>query len=131
MSKSYGNTIDLFGDEKDIKKRIMSIKTDATPVEAPKPTEDAPLYALLKLLAPTPADFADVDAAWRAGGKGYGDFKKKLLEWFHVQFDGPRARRQELLADTGHVEKVLADGASRARASAAPVLQAVKRAAGL
>jgi tryptophanyl-tRNA synthetase len=131
MSKSYGNTIDLFGDEKDIKKRIMSIKTDATPVEAPKPTEDAPLYALLKLLAPTPADFAEVDAAWRSGGKGYGDFKKKLLEWFHVQFDGPRARRQELLADAGHVEKVLAEGAARARASAAPVLQAVKRAAGL
>jgi tryptophanyl-tRNA synthetase len=131
MSKSYGNTLDLFGEDKDVKKRIMSIRTDSTPVEAPKPTADAPLYELLKLVAPTPADFAEVDRAWREGGRGYGDFKKKLLEWFHVQFDGPRARRQALLADWGYVEKVLADGAQRARATASPVLQAVKRAAGL
>ncbi|MBM4378997.1 MAG: tryptophan--tRNA ligase [Deltaproteobacteria bacterium] len=131
MSKSYGNTVDLFGEDKDVKKKIMSIRTDSTPVEAPKPTADAPLYDLLKLMAPTPADFAEVERAWREGGRGYGDFKKKLLEWFHAQLDGPRARRQELLGDWGHVERVLADGAQRARATATPVLQAVKRAAGL
>ncbi|NMO23500.1 tryptophan--tRNA ligase, partial [Pyxidicoccus fallax] len=79
MSKSYGNTIDLFGDEKEIKKRIMSIKTDSTPVEAAKPVpqqppttpgvvSDAPLYDLLKLMLPE-SDFREVDATWRAGGK--------------------------------------------------------------
>src|SRR5262249_49432265 len=82
MSKSYGNTIEMFGDEKEIKKRIMGIKTDATPVEAPKPTAGNALYDLLKLMAPA-SDWKELDEGWRAGGKGYGDYKKKLLEYFH------------------------------------------------
>ena len=69
MSKSYNNTIDLFGDEKEVKKRIMGIKTDTTPVEAPKPVEDTPLYELLKVMAP-PSEFPAVDASLEAGGKG-------------------------------------------------------------
>ena len=130
MSKSYGNTIELFGDEKDIKKRIMGIKTDSTPVEAPKPTENAPLYDLLKLMLPA-ARFAEVDASWRAGGQGYGDYKKMLLEAFHDTFGPARKRYQELAADSGELERILQDGAERARAEAAPLMQRVRRAVGV
>lgn len=130
MSKSYGNTIDLFGDEKDIKKRIMSIKTDSSPVEAPKPIVDSPLYQLLALMAPD-GEFKDLDTSWRSGGKGYGDYKKKLLEYFHATFDGPRARYQDFQKNSGDIEKILQEGARRARELAAPYITAVRRAVGL
>ncbi len=129
MSKSYGNTIDLFGEDKEVKKRIMGIKTDSTPVEAPKPL-DSSLYQLLKIMAPSESEFAELDATWRAGGKGYGDYKKKLLEYFHATFDPARKRREELVKDPGEVERILKDGAERARAYAAPVMDAVRKAVG-
>ena len=130
MSKSYGNTIDIFGDEKEIKKRIMSIKTDSTPVEAPKPTEGSALYDLLKVMLPE-SEFAEVDTTWRAGGKGYGDYKKKVLEAFHATFGPARKRREELLADPGELERILQDGARRAREQAAPLMEKVRRAVGI
>lgn len=130
MSKSYGNTIDLFGPDNEIKKRIMGVKTDSTPVESPKPTVDSPLYDLLKLVAP-PSTFADIDAAWKAGGRGYGDFKKMLLEQYHAQFDAARARHAEFIKDPAEVDRILADGARRAREVAAPVMDRVKKAVGL
>lgn len=129
MSKSYGNTIDLFGDDKEIKKRIMGIKTDSTPVEAPKPL-DNPLYQLLKVMAPE-GEFAAIDESWRAGGKGYGDYKKKLLEYYHLTFDPARKRYDELLKDPAEVERILAQGAERARALAAPYINAVRKVVGL
>lgn len=129
MSKSYGNTIELFGDDAEVKRRIMGIKTDSTPVEAPKPL-DSPLYALLRLMLP-PAEFAEVDRAWRAGGRGYGDFKKTLLAGFHAAFDGPRARYRQLEAEPAEVERILLDGAARARALGGPVLAGVRQAVGL
>jgi len=130
MSKSYGNTIDLFGDDKETKKKIMGIKTDSTPVEAPKPVEANALYALLKLLAP-PAEFEALDRSWRQGGTGYGEYKKKLLEYFHAAFDPARKRREELLADPGEVDRILAEGARRARELARPVISGVRKAVGL
>ncbi len=130
MSKSYGNTIDLFGDEKEVKKRIMGIPTDSTPVESPKPLDKSALYPLLKVMAP-PGEFEALDKSWREGGKGYGDFKKKLLEFFHAEFDVARKRREELMKDYGEVERVLADGARRAREMAAPYVDAVRKATGL
>ncbi len=129
MSKTYNNTIDMFGDEKEVKKRIMGIKTDSTPVEAPKPTDSA-LYQLLKVMAP-PDEFAALDKSWREGGKGYGDYKKALLELFHGTFGEARRKREELLKDPGELERILGDGAQRARAHAAPVMDAVRRAVGL
>jgi tryptophanyl-tRNA synthetase len=129
MSKSYGNTLDIFGDEKEVKKRIMGIKTDATPVEAPKPTEGNALYALLKVMAP-PGEWAAIDESWRSGGRGYGDYKKLLLQFFHATFDAARARRDELLRDPAEVDRVLADGAAKARALAAPLMQSVRAAVG-
>ena len=130
MSKSYGNAIEIFGDLKTIEKRMMGIKTDSTDVESPKPTEDSALYQLLKVMAP-PGEFAEIDRSWRAGGQGYGHYKKKLVELYHATFDGPRARREQRLADPGEVERILKDGADRARAIAVPVLDRVRRAVGL
>ncbi len=130
MSKSYGNTIDLFGTDAEVKKQIMSIKTDSTAVDAPKPLENQPLRDLLKLVL-SEADFAAADASWKAGGKGYGDFKKLVLEGFHAQFDAPRKRYQELMADPAEVERILAAGAEKARGYAAPVIARVRAAVGL
>lgn len=130
MSKSYGNTIDLFGDDAELKRRIMGIKTDSTPVEAPKPIEGSPLYELLRAVAP-PAVFQELDRKWREGGVGYGEFKKKLLECFHAAFDPARARRQELLRDPGEVERILQGGARKARELASPTIEAVRKAVGL
>jgi len=134
MSKSYGNTIDLFGELKPIEKAIMSIKTDSTPPDAPKPTENQPLYDLLKVML-GPADFAAVDARWRSSGDpkthGYGAFKKELVAAYHATFDGPRRRYDELMADRDEVERILTQGAQRARAMAAPVITRIREAVGI
>lgn len=130
MSKSYDNTIELFGSDKAVKKAIMGIKTDSTPVEAPKPVEGNALYDLLKLLAP-PADFAEIDRRWRAGGEGYGLFKKELLDLFHATFGAARARYAELSGDPAEVERVLQDGAERARKLAGEQMAKVRRAVGV
>ncbi|MGZ6070045.1 MAG: tryptophan--tRNA ligase [Myxococcaceae bacterium] len=129
MSKSYNNTIDLFGEEGEVKKRIMGIKTDSTPVEAPKPVDGA-LYQLLKVMVPG-ADFPAIDQAWREGGKGYGDFKKTLLAAYHATFGQARARYQALQKDPGAVDAILRAGAERARAVAAPVIERVRQAVGI
>src|SRR5215471_532273 len=130
MSKSYGNTIDLFAPDGEVKKRIMSIKTDSTPVESPKPTEQNVLYHLLKVVA-TPEQFQEIDRSWKAGGKGYGEYKKMLLELFHAAFDPARKAREELIADPATLDRILQDGARRARAIAAPIIAEVRRAVGL
>ncbi len=129
MSKSYNNTIDVFGEESEVKKRIMGIKTDSTPVEAPKPV-DTPLYQLLRIVLPE-SEFAAVDRSWREGGKGYGEYKKTLLTAYHATFDGPRARYQSLQKDPRAVDAILRAGAERARAVAAPVIDRVRRAVGI
>ena len=129
MSKSYGNTIEMFGDEREVKKRIMGIKTDSTPVDAPKPTDNA-LYQLLQVMAP-PGEIDELERSWKQGGKGYGEYKQKLLEYFHGTFDGPRRKRDELLRDPAEVERILQDGARRARELAVPIIQRVREAVGL
>jgi tryptophanyl-tRNA synthetase len=130
MSKSYGNTIEIFGPEKAARKQIMSIVTDSTPVEAPKPTEGSPLYQLLRLLAPA-EDRPWIEAAFAEGGVGYGDLKKRLLAYFLDLFGEARARYEQLQKDPGELEAVLASGAVRAREHAAAVLDRVRRAVGM
>ena len=130
MSKTYNNTIDLFATDGEVKKQVMSVKTDSTPKDAPKPTEGQPLYQLLSLVLP-PAEYQAVQADWLQGGKGYGDFKTKLLDGYHATFDAPRKRYAELMGDLGEVERVLQKGAERARAFAAPVMKRVREAVGL
>ena len=130
MSKSYGNTVDLFGPEKEIRKRVMSMVTDSTPVEAPKPTEGSSLYQLLRLFAP-PGEREWVERAFREGGTGYGDMKKKLFEWYLLRFGDARRRFDELTQDPAEVERVLAEGAARARETAADLMARVRRAVGI
>ncbi len=130
MSKSYGNTIDIFGPEKAIRKRIMSMVTDSTPVESPKPREGSGLYALLKLFAP-PEEKAWVERAFDEGGVGYGEMKKRLFGWYLETFGEARRRYEELSADPGQVEEILQDGARRARRVVAPLMETVRRRVGL
>lgn len=130
MSKSYNNTLPLFGEEKVLKKLIMKIPTDSTPVEAPKPTAGSTLLALYQLFA-TPTDYATMVAEHEQGGVGYGDFKKRLAEAYWDYFAPMRVRRAEILATPGYVDEVLAAGALRAREEAANVLDRIRKAVGL
>lgn len=131
MSKSYGNAIDIFGDEKVLRKKIMGIKMDSRAPEEPKPDADQNLaIQLLKLVAP-PSTAKDLETRLRAGGLGYGDLKKTLFESYWSYFAAARARRAELAANLDHVHKVLAEGAAKARSVAQKVLDRAKRASGL
>lgn len=130
MSKSYGNTIDLFGDDKTLKKQIMGIVTDSTPVEAPKDPETNSIYLLLKLFL-SPEEIAEVAESFRRGGTGYGQYKKQLLDVFHARFDAARQKRAELEKDPAAVEAILQAGARRARELAAPVIDEVRKVVGL
>jgi tryptophanyl-tRNA synthetase len=131
MSKSYHNTIEIFGDEKAIRKKIMGITMDSRTPAEPKPDADKNLaIQLLKLIAP--ADVAkDFENRLRAGGLGYGDLKKALFEHYWNYFAEPRKKRAELAANLNHVNKVLADGAHRAQELARQVLNRAKKASGL
>ncbi len=130
MSKSYHNTLPIFGEEKPLKKLVMKIVTDSTPVEDPKPIEGSTVIALYKLFANS-ADYAAMIADHERGGIGYGDFKKRLADAYWDYFAPMRARRAEVVAQPGYVDEVLAAGALRAREEAAKVLARVRRAVGL
>ncbi len=130
MSKSYDNTIQLFEEPAALKKKIMGIKTDSTPVEAPKSTEDSSILALYKLVA-SAADYDTLIADFQRGGIGYGDFKKRLLVAVTEHFAPFRERRAEIVADPKYVDRVLAEGAEKARAVARKTLNRVRDAVGL
>ncbi|MDQ3117397.1 MAG: tryptophan--tRNA ligase [Verrucomicrobiota bacterium] len=130
MSKSYGNTIEIFAEEKEMRKRVMSIMTDSTPVEAPKNPAGSSIYQLYSLVA-TPEEAGAMRAACEKGGTGYGDFKKQLFEKLWEFFAPMRARREEILAQPGYIDDVLARGAERANAIADVVMTRVRSAVGL
>jgi len=130
MSKSYGNTIEIFAPESVLKKKIMGIKTDSTPVEAPKPVGDSSILGLYKLVA-SEADCRAMEADFLRGGVGYGDLKKRLFAGIWEYFAPQRARRKEILADTGLVDRVLNEGAVKARGTADVVMTRVRKAVGL
>jgi tryptophanyl-tRNA synthetase len=131
MSKSYGNTIDIFGDEKSTRKTIMSLVMDSRSVQEPKPDADQNLaIQLLKLVAP-PDLSQNFEDRLRAGGLGYGELKKSLFEHYWQYFAAARAKRAELAANLDYVHQVLREGAQRARKVAQPVLQKAKIASGL
>jgi tryptophanyl-tRNA synthetase len=129
MSKSHGNAIALFEEEKALRKKVMGIKTDSTPVESPKDPEGSVIVALYKLVA-SDTEVAEMEAEFRAGGRGYGDFKKMLFDRLMDYFAPMRARRTELERDPAYVEKVLKHGAERAGAVADQVLSRVRQAMG-
>ena len=131
MSKSYGNTIEIFGDEKIIRKKIMGIVMDSRTPQEPKPDADKNLAVqLLRLVAP-PEIAKDTEERLRAGGLGYGDLKKALFEHYWNHFTAARARRAELAANLDHVNRVLKDGAAKAGTLARQVLERAKTACGL
>ena len=131
MSKSYGNAIEIFGDEKTLRKKIMGIKMDSRSPQEPKPDAEQNLaIQLLQLVAP-PGVAKDYEDRLRAGGLGYGDLKKALFEHYWNHFATARAKRAELAANLDYVNQVLADGASRARAVAQKVLHRARVASGL
>ncbi len=131
MSKSYGNTIEIFGDEKALRKKIMSLTMDSRSPQEPKPDAEKNLaIQLLKLVAS--ADVAkDFEARLRAGGLGYGDLKKALFENYWNYFAEARTKRAELAANLDYVHNVLAEGAGKARTLAQSVLKRAKLASGL
>ena len=130
MSKSYGNIVEIFGDEKAAKKKIMSIVTDSQPVEAPKKDLDrnVPLQ-LLKLIAPDKAP--EQESKLLAGGYGYGELKKELLAALMDYFAPMRQQREELEKNHDYVHEVLGKGAERANAVADETMRKVRQAVGL
>ena len=131
MSKSYGNTIPLFGaSPKELKKRVMSIVTDSKGLDDPKDPENCNVFALYKLFADS-EEQAEMAARYLAGGLGYGDVKKELLNKIELYFAPFAARRAELIENPEYVESVLADGAERAGKLARETLECARRAVGL
>ncbi len=139
MSKSYGNTIEIFAEGKALKSAVMGVVTDSTPVDAPKNPDTCNAFALYKLFA-TAAEQAEMADLYRnpmkgaeARGRpfGYGDAKTLLLAKIDAQFSEARERRKKLARDPGLVEEVLSAGAKRARAVAQVTLQLVRQAVGI
>ncbi len=130
MSKSYGNTIELFPEEKALRKKIMGMTTDSTPVEAPKDPDASAIVALYRLFAPAEA-IATMESDFRAGGIGYGEFKQRLFEAIRDYFAPMRARRDALASDPALVENVLKQGGERAGALARKTMDRVRKAVGL
>lgn len=130
MSKSYGNTIPLDGNKKAIRKTIMKILTDSTPVEEAKKTEGSTLIALYKLFADDTL-VNQMIADHEAGGFGYGDFKQRLFDVYWDHFESVRTKREELEKNPDYIQQVLHEGAQNARAEASKVLDRVRKAVGL
>ena len=130
MSKSYNNTIELFGNEKAIRKKIMSIPTDSTPMEDPKDPDKCNIFALFKLFS-NEQQVADLAAKYRAGNFGYGHAKQALFEAYMDYFAPMRRRRKELEKEPGYIDEVLRKGAEKANAVAAQTMDEVYRAVGL
>jgi tryptophanyl-tRNA synthetase len=130
MSKSYGNNIDIFGDEKEMRKRVMSIVTDSSAVDAPKDPATSTIFKLYALVASND-EITDMRERFVKGGTGYGDFKKQLFEKLWEYFAPMRKRREEILKDESYIDDVLARGASRANEIANQVMDRVRKAVGL
>ncbi|MBD5779712.1 tryptophan--tRNA ligase [Pelagicoccus sp. NFK12] len=131
MSKSYNNTIDIFGEEKAIKKRIMSIVMDSRGMDEPKPdAEENNAIQILKYVADEET-YTETVELLKAGGYGYGHVKKKLFECYWDHFAEARKRREELLANMDYVEQVLREGAEKARGIASAVNKRARVACGL
>ena len=130
MSKSYGNTIDIFGEEKETRKRIMSIVTDSVAVEAPKNPDESTIFQLFSLVG-TPDEIASMRAKFEQGGTGYGEFKKELFTRLWEFFGPMRQRWEEILKDPGYIDQILRKGAERANAIADRVMERVRQAVGL
>jgi tryptophanyl-tRNA synthetase len=129
MSKSYDNTIEIFADEKTLRKRVMSIKTDSVPVEAPKNPDTCNLFSIYRLFAPEDR-VEEVRRLYVEGGAAYGTVKKELVGILWDYFRDAREERTRLINDPGHLRDVLAKGADKAREIATPTLNLVRKRVG-
>ena len=130
MSKSYGNTIPIFLDDKQLRKLVMSIQTDSTPVEEPKDPDKCNLYALLKLFA-SQEKMDEVHGLYTGGGAAYGYLKQDLYELIRDYYADARTKKKELLANQDYLREVLAKGADKARTKAMQTLELVRDRVGL
>jgi len=130
MSKSYGNDIGIFEEGKRLKKKIMSIETDSTPLEEPKDPKRCNVFALIKLFASEEKQH-EVAGKYREGGYGYGHAKKELLNLVNDFFGEARARRKELEQDMDYIGDVLRDGGKKARERAEEVMEPIRNATGI
>jgi tryptophanyl-tRNA synthetase len=130
MSKSYDNTIQIFEEEKALRKKVMGIRTDSTPVEDSKDPDGSIIVDLYRLVAGE-GEVAAMRADFLKGGIGYGEFKKRLFGGIWEYFAPMRARRAELEQNIDHVQRVLRDSAERARGIAQATMDRVRSATGL
>jgi len=130
MSKSYGNTIPIFDDEKAIKKAVMGIVTDSKGIEDPKNPESDNIFSLYKLFA-SKSEIAEMADAYKKGGMGYGDAKKALFEKIMNIFAPFQEKRRELEANPKKVEDILEEGAEKVRKISKKTLENVRTATGL
>ena len=130
MSKSYGNTIEIFAEGKALEKKVMSIVTDSTPVADPKDHQKCNVYTLYSLFASEEEKKLLADK-YQAGGMGYGEAKKSLLGKINTYFEAARIKRKELAAKPDVVEEILQEGARKARAEARATINLVRDAVGI
>jgi tryptophanyl-tRNA synthetase len=130
MSKSYGNTIPLFGNAKQIRKKFMKIVTDSKTPEESKDPDTCSIFALYKLFA-SKKQIEDMAARYRAGGLMYGMAKQKLFEIYEEYFAPMKKRRDEIAADPGYVHEVLKKGAKKASAAAEETMDEIRKAIGI
>jgi tryptophanyl-tRNA synthetase len=130
MSKSYNNTIGIFDEGSDLSKKIMSVETDSTPLEAPKDPSKCNVFALIKLFAEK-AHQDEIAAKYKAGGFGYGHAKKELLALVEGYFSEARARRKELAQNEEEVHRILKKGGEKARERAESVMRPIREATGI
>ena len=131
MSKSYENTIEIFGDEKPLRKKIMRLVMDSRLPDEPKPDADQNIAVQLLYLVASKDVAKDWEERLRAGGLGYGDLKKALFEHYWDYFSDARAKRSELESNLDYVNQVLKDGANKARERASVVLDKARKNCGL
>jgi len=130
MSKSYNNTIGIFDEGKILRKKVMSIQTDSTPLEDPKNPDKDNVFALIKLFADEDKQ-NEIAGKYRAGGYGYGHAKKELLSMITDYFEGARERRKQLADNPDYVIDVLTEGSRKARRKAEEVMQPIREVTGI
>jgi len=130
MSKSYGNEIPLYSPPKELKKRINQVVTDSKSVEEPKDPDSCNLFAIFRLFA----DESDIDSTrekYLKGGMGYGEMKKEIFELINAFVSRGRERYEDLMRNTGEIDRILENGAQKARAIAKPLLKELRKAVGI
>ncbi len=130
MSKSYNNTIDMFGTAKTIKKQVMSIVTDSRELDEPKEWENCNIYSLCKLFM-NEDELSNLRNRYATPGEGYGHFKMTLLDKINAHFEPYAQKREHYLNNPKEVKEILAFGASKAKKIASAKMEIIRNAVGL